>query len=347
MDADIARYLHALLNADAKPAPRFSLSRALAQAVTGNVSGFEAEVSQEAARMLGREAEQHRVFIPTAPRLFKRDLNAADAPSGGYLVSVDAVSLIDLVRARSVTAALGVPIMRAKGDVLMPKLTSGAAAYWLAAETDEIAEGTHTYGAATLAPRTCGAFVKASRRLVLQGGQMADAAILGDLAGAVAAALDAAAINGSGIGGEPLGLLSTPGIGGVTGTDLGLAGVVELQTDTTKEAPQRPGFATTRAVAGLLAQRPRVSGGEITLWQGPVHGGTVEGVPAVSSGSMPAGTMIFGDWEDVVVAQWGVLEITADPFTGFQTGTIGFRAFLTADVAVRRPASFSVATSIT
>ena len=57
--------------------------------------------------------------------------------------------------------------------------------------------------------------------------------------------------------------------------------------------------------------------------------------------------MIFGDWSQAVVGEWGVLEVSLNEQANFPMGVVGFRAFYTMDVGVRYAGAFSVATSIT
>ena len=71
------------------------------------------------------------------------------------------------------------------------------------------------------------------------------------------------------------------------------------------------------------------------------------GFPAMSSMQMPTADMLFGDWQEVVVGEWGVLEVEVNPFANFAAGIIGVRAIYSMDVGVRRAAAFSLATSIT
>ena len=54
----------------------------------------------------------------------------------------------------------------------------------------------------------------------------------------------------------------------------------------------------------------------------------------------------FGSWPDLVIGQWGVLEVIANPFEGgfFAAGDVSIRALQTVDIGVRHAASFSVCT---
>ena len=57
--------------------------------------------------------------------------------------------------------------------------------------------------------------------------------------------------------------------------------------------------------------------------------------------------MLFGDWSEVIVGEWGVLEIEVNPYANFQAGIIGIRSIYSLDVGVKRPFAFSLATTIT
>ena len=51
----------------------------------------------------------------------------------------------------------------------------------------------------------------------------------------------------------------------------------------------------------------------------------------------------FGNWNELLIGEWGTLEIAVNPYdsTGFTTGDVLIRAFQTVDVGVRHAASFA------
>jgi hypothetical protein len=57
--------------------------------------------------------------------------------------------------------------------------------------------------------------------------------------------------------------------------------------------------------------------------------------------------MIFGDFSQVVCAEWGMLEIALNPYAAFATAITGIRAIQSVDIGIRQAAAFSRATSIT
>jgi hypothetical protein len=53
--------------------------------------------------------------------------------------------------------------------------------------------------------------------------------------------------------------------------------------------------------------------------------------------------IIFGDWADLVIGEWGVMEILVDPFALKKRGDLEVSAILHCDVGVLRPTSFAAA----
>jgi len=51
--------------------------------------------------------------------------------------------------------------------------------------------------------------------------------------------------------------------------------------------------------------------------------------------------MIFGNFNDLVVGEWGSLDIIFDPYTNSTTGAMRVTCFMDVDVAVRHAESFA------
>ena len=51
--------------------------------------------------------------------------------------------------------------------------------------------------------------------------------------------------------------------------------------------------------------------------------------------------MIFGNFNDLIIGEWGSLDLIFDPFTNSTTGTMRVTAFMDVDVAVRHTESFA------
>jgi len=329
---------------------KYSLLRAIREFSTGNPSGFEVECHQDLARARGEQPKtMHSFYLPQ--EVLTRDLTAGTASAGGFLVETENVGFIDMLRNKSVAVTLGAQTLPGLiGNTTVPRQSAASTGYWLATEGTPITESQPTVAQMTITPKTVGAYTEISRQLLLQSSPSAEAIVQNDLRSVIALALDLAVLNGSGSAGQPTGILNTSGVGAVAGTSLGYTQLLELQTDllAANSLVAKPGLATTPAVASLLAQRVKFPSTASPLWEGSLSEGTVLGHRALTSNQIPAATAIFGDWDEVVIGEWGNgIEVQTNPFASFSAGIVGVRALLTCDVGIRHAAAFSVASSIT
>jgi len=332
---------------------RFSIFKAIRALTDKSWKGaeFELECHNAILKRTGLpEAVHSGFYLPMD--IQKRDLTVASPTGGGNLVATDlqASSFIDLLRAQSRVAQLGATMLPGLvGNVSIPKLTGAATAYWLTNEATGITESQQTFGQLAMAPKSLGAYTELSRLLMLQSTPAAEGLVMNDLARVLALAIDLAAFEGPGTGGAPTGISATAGIGSVIGTTIGLAAITEFQTDVASANALTTGSAyiTTPAVAGLLKQRQAFASTNTPLWEGSVLEGMVGGFNATTSTQLTAASMIFGDFSQVVIGEWGMLEIALNPYANFTAAITGIRAIQSVDVGIRQAAAFSRATSIT
>ena len=343
----------AAIGLTAKEGQRYSVLRAI-RALTDKDwtnAGFERECHNAILKRSGMsEAPNAGFFVPY--EIQKRDMTAGTANAGGVLVATDnlASSFIELLRNRSVVAQLGATILSGlQGNVTIPKQTAGGTAYWLSTEATAITESQQTLGQLSMTPKNVGAYTEISRQLMQQSSPAADMIVMNDLSKVLGLAIDLAALEGSGASGQPTGISNTASIGAVTGTSLAYAGVLEFQTDVAgaNALAGNCAYVTTPTVAAVLAARQRFSSTDTPLWQGNVLDGTVSGFRAMSTNQITAASMIFGDFSQVIIGEWGQLELALNPYANFTAAISGVRAIQTVDVGVRYAGAFSRATSIT
>jgi HK97 family phage major capsid protein len=342
---------------------RFSLIRAI-QAVSDNNwknAPFELEVSRAVAAKMNRFSEPTKFFVPYEvmgrPNISRiganggsyRDATAGTTSAGGYLVETSNQGFIEQLYNRSVCFRMGARRLSGlTGNVAIPRQSGGSTAYWLTNEATQATETSLTFAQVSLTPKNVAAYVEISRQLMLQSSPGAEGIVSDDLAKQVAVAADLAGLEGSGSP-QPTGIASTSGIGSFTGATLAYAAVLNAQEDlaTSNIVPMRGGYVATPAVASICMQRVKFTSTASPLWEGNLWDGTMCGFPSMSSNQLSAATMIFGDWQELIMAEWGVLEVEVNPYANFQAGIIGVRAMYTMDVGVRRAAAFTRATSIT
>ena len=355
----------ATIGMDQKEAQRFSFLRALnALANPGDrkaqeAARFERECSDAYASVAGRAAQGF--YVPLEVQ--KRDLVVGTASAGGNTVSTDllAANFIDLLRNRMLVMKMGAQLLSGlTGNIAIPRQTGGATAYWVA-ESGAPTESQQAFDQVAMTPKTVGAFTDISRKLLLQSSIDVEAFVRRDLATVLALELDRAAIAGSGASNQPTGILSTSGIGDVAGGTNGAAptwgNIVELWSDV---AVANADFGQT----GILTNAKAIGKLMNTLKSAGVAGYIIENFPDAngftSAGGLRVGcsnqvpsnlvkgssgsvcsALIQGNWNDLIIGNWGTLDLMVDPYTGSTSGTVRVVALQDADIAVRHPESFS------
>jgi HK97 family phage major capsid protein len=299
--------------------------------------------------------------IPTDVLLAKRDLitgTTTATSKGGNLIQTDVLggSFIDVLRNAMVLPRLGARFMTGlQGNVAIPKRTTSVTAYW-PGENTAPTEGTNVFGQVTMSPKTLAAYIDIGRRLALQSSVDVEALVRDDLAQTLAIAIDEAAIGAAKTNG-PTGLRATSGIGSVAiGTNGGAptwASIVSLENkvEVANALTGSLAYLTNPKVRGKLKVTPKQSSGvEGNFLMGEVN--ALNGYPVVVSNQVPStltkGTasavcsaMFFGAWGDLIVGQWGGIELIVDPMSLSTAGATRIVALAELDVCVRHAESFA------
>ncbi len=336
----------------------YSLVRAIEGARSGNHRncGFERECTLEIQNRMGDlDQHAHSLFVPASVLAHgQRDLTAGTASAGGYLVETEVAGVLDFLRPKSVALGLGAQVLTGlQGNQAFARTAGTATITWLANEGSTATESTQTLGQLTLAPKTVSGYVERSRQHEMQAGPLGEQMLRRDLIGVLMTAFDAAVFNGSGVSGEPTGILNVAGIGTFTGASLAYAGVLEAQTDILNanalSAAGEVSFVCRPAVASLLANRQGFSS-TAPMWAGALDAGQLASCRARSTMNVPAATLVACDFTQILIAEWGpgAVEIRVNPYAtaNFQAGIKGIAAFLTIDVGMVSPLAASVATSV-
>lgn len=339
----------------------YSLLKAVRSAMPGGapLEGIEKEMHQQAeaeARAAGNSIQG--VGIPQM-LLSKRDNSvtmSTQPEDGSAVVYEDQVRpVIDLLRPRSVLRTLGATFLTGlQGNVGVPTMSTGAVSTWKA-EVAELDKSNQKFSDAEMSPHRLGTYALRSKQFLLQTSPSVEAMLRTDLENSIMQALEIAAINGSGTGNQPTGILNTTGIGSVAlGTNGGvptramliaLAAVVEAQNVNLTN----PGYLINVATKAKLMNTKVDDGSGIFLLDSMTElmgykYATTQNVPGTltkGTASGVASAAIFGNWSDLLIGQWGGLDITVDPYTLATNGQIRIIIQSFFDVLVQRPQAFA------
>ena len=290
-----------------------------------------------------------------SPDSFRRDMQVGVFGQGGALVpTMLQVPIIELLRNRPVLTWAGVTMLGGlSGNVAIPRQTAACAPQALA-EIAQLAQTGQTFDQINFEPRRIGNQQFYSRMLLIQSSPDVEALIREDNFRQIALKIDELGLNGSGGGGEPLGIMNTPGINGIQfGGTVSYALAVQMRTLIRAQNVNDPlSFVTTSTSAGrlrsvaaaLVGATTVISGPENAIWKGLDMEGSIAGTRALESQQIPGDRMICGAFEHVIWASWNGLNIVMDYVTKAANDEIGITMNTYNDFALRHPQAFTVST---
>lgn len=347
---------------------RYSMIRALNASISGNwkEAGFELEVSNDIAKRSGKSSQGF--FIPTNIDYAARAAYSTGAPgTGGVTVATNLLSgsFIELLRNKARVLQMGATVLSGLvSNVDIPRQSGAGTAYWVA-EGANLTESEMTFDKVSLQMKSVGTYGMISRNMLMQSTPDIEMLVRADLLSIIALGIDLAALSGSGSNGQPLGIANTGSIGSVVGGTAGAAltidHLIDLETAVTNQNVDETNLAylTNAKAVGALKKLKSTTGAY--LWTN-LPGGNRSGTPGEINGYGVARTnqarsnlvkggsgavcseVFFGDWSQVLLGEWGVLEILPNPYdsTAYKQGGVLIRALQSVDVAVRHPQAFSV-----
>lgn len=358
-----------LIDLTAPELKNYSLRRAILEGAS-NKPSIELEVSEEIGRKLKRPTGGR--YVPTNLPVdadAARAVYSATGSTGGNLVADNMLygSFIDLLRNKLRVRALGATVLSGLiGNVTVPRQDTPAPAYWLSPEGAPINEGEGSFDQIVMSPKTVGARSQFTRQLLMQASPEVEFFVRNYLAKVVATAIDFVAIAGTGTpgaAGQPLGILnagvSTVSLG-ANGGALTIDALIALEdllaVGNVDDAAM--GYLTNSSEIKNLKNLKDSAGRYLwTQYPGAAAGrpailGEINGYPIARSNQVPntltkgTGTnlsaVIMGDWSELIIGEWGVLEILPNPYgAGFDSGTIDIRVMQSVDIQLRHLASFA------
>ena len=324
--------------------------------------GFEREISDELAKRSGKPAQGF--YIPhNAPVMSGRADPFLKGSNGSAFVATNLLtgSFIDALRSRMVLAAAGVTTLSGLvGDVAIPK--GGAiVGGWVDGENGTATEGKPTVSQVTGTPKTASGFCDISRRLMNQSSVDVESFVQNELLNTVARLIEVAAFAGTNANGQPKGLsgwagLNAPTIGTAnapTRAEL-LAFVENIMTDNAEFPNQswimRPnGWALLKNIPDGIIKNVAGSENVSGFGSGAIlkDDNMMLGFMSHVTTNIPAHSLWFGAWSQLVIGLWSGLDLMVDPYSNSTTGATRIVALQDADVMVRHAQAFSYNAALT
>jgi HK97 family phage major capsid protein len=345
----------------------FSLNSAIRSMINGTaLTGAELEAHEramESARAAGIGIAPSSIAVPMFDSRSVNFQNRADGQTvnedsgayGGNAVATDVLAPIDYLRPQPVVEKLGAVFLTGlQGNIQFPKNNGGVTATW-EGEVDEVANTKNAIGKIEMKPKRLAVSVLVSLQNLMQSSFDMEMYTMNEIRKAIENEIDKAAIAGASGGDSPVGVLNTSGVNsvamGTNGAVPSFAKIVELETEVFVDNANgaRMSYLSNAKVRGKAKTTVLESGQATYLLQN----NEMNGYPFETSNHVPSnltkGTasgvcsaIIFGDWSQLVVGQWGFMDISVDDKSRKKEGYVEITANVYLDVAVKQPTAFAV-----
>ena len=339
-----------------KEEEQYSFVKALNAQISGDWSkaGLEREVSDTIGKELNRPARG--MYIPDnfwSVRASSTSVNIASTvpdlrPMSQFIEYLKATMVLGRAGARFVSGI--------NGNLNIPRQNVTGAVSWLADnEGNAFTERTYTTDSIALTPHQVGVLASLTRKALTLNGAFVEEMIKQDMAQNIARAVDKAGLVGSGSTGEPQGVIGTTGINAITeaGGNAGQLPTPALITqmisknETENALTSNSAFITTPYGRATLASTMQASGTAIPFLSQDGRE-TMYGYNCYFTSSIPikdqkptaSAQMVFGNWDDLIVAEWTGTDVIVDPYTLSSSGKVQITVMKDFDIGVRHAKSF-------
>lgn len=269
-----------------------------------------------------------QIVLPVEERA---DIVASVATQGQEVVAEDKLNILEPLRANLVLTQAGANYMTGLvGNVSIPTY-SGANVGW-AGEIDAAADGAGTFGEVVLEPKRITAFIDVSKQFLLQDSASAEALIRADIVKAIANKLEATILgNAAGSNKQPKGMFN----GATALADTSYATCVDLmKTLEEKDVQGNIKYIVSPAAKAAFKTTAKDAGTGLFVMQD----NEIDGVPVLSTSACKG--VVVGNFEDYVIAQWGGIDLTIDPYSQATNGKVRLVVNAYFDAKPRRADAF-------
>lgn len=314
----------------------FSLLRAIREVANGEKLNDDAAAIIRAGRDEMRDAGLNsvgQIIVPQQRAAITVTSEKSDT------IGIDVYNTFAPIREGLVAARAGARYYNGLvGDLRIPVLGAGSVAW--ATEVASAADPLYAFTSVNLSPKRLTAQFKLSKQMVAQDNAAIEATLLADIRKAVITKLNATMFGTAAAGsGAPAGI----GYGqtAVVATDWGkLTSLVEAAVERLAVGEEYGYIASPEAAAVIRAMTYNKTSRLV------YENGNVDGTPLFKTIGCAANQAYYGDWSNLVIGQWGALDLTVDPYSAAGTGELVITINSYFDYGVARAGSLQLFTTV-
>ena len=254
--------------------------------------------------------------------------------AGQEAVAEDLLNILEPLRAKLVLAQAGASYMTGLvGNISIPAY-SGSQVTW-EGEVADAKDGAGTFTEVKLEPKRLTAYIDLSKQFLIQDSVSAEEMLKRDIVNAIANKLEATILGAeAGSATKPAGMLN-----GVSADSSAITyeGIVAMET-ALEEANVRGDIkfiVSPSAKAALKTTKIDAGSGKFAM-----EGNEVNGYPVLCTSAVNGKGVIYGNFNDLVIGQWGGIDLTVDPYTQAANGKVRLVINAYFDAKPRRAEAF-------
>ena len=232
---------------------------------------------------------------------------ATVATDGKEIVATDKLNILSPLMGKSILAEAGATFLTGLvGNISIPNYT-GSTCGWKG-ELEAADNGKGTFGSVELSPKRLTAYIDISKQFLTQDSVGAEEMLRADIVNSLVAKLEQT-IFGDAVGDttKPAGIFN-----GAEVLAPSYQGVCDAEAAVTDYSGEKRFVMSPTAKSAF--KQATISGSKSDL-RLLLEDGEVDGYPVSDSSNVVAGGYAFGDFGELVVAQWGGIDIVVDPYT--------------------------------
>lgn len=233
---------------------------------------------------------------------------------GEDVVATDLFDIVKPIQNRNVMAQAGAKFITGLvGDVQYPVMSKGAVTW--EGETATAKNGEPTFTNVKLSPKRLTAVVALSKQMLVQDGVGVENAVRDEIINAINAKLESTILgSGAGSATQPAGLIpATP----TSITDFAALCTLESALDGVEGYGAQKYIVSPKAKAALRGMAKGTKSTQLVF-----ENGEIDGTEALCTAHLADKNIVFGDFSQYVIAQWGNIDITVDNVTLADKGQV-------------------------
>ena len=249
---------------------------------------------------------------------------------GEDVVETTFTNILEPLRAKNVLVKAGAKFMSGLvGDVQIPVMNPSQVGW--AGEIEEAADANVSFSNVKLSPKRLTAYCDISKQFLAQDSLDAEAMIKNDLLNAINTKIESTILGKeAGTATKPAGIFNGTLTGITTFADVC---TLESTVDDSNVMGECAYIVSNKAKANLRNMAKSTKSTELVMEHGEIDGTPVYNTSNVGEQFGVA----YGDWSNLVIGQWGGIDLTVDPFSQATKGCVRVTVNFYVDAKVVRP----------